>query len=156
MPVFLILFVLGSIFNPILIGVAGAAGGAVGELTGYIAGYSGRGIAPNNPMYVRAVGWMQKWGTWTVLVFTIVPFTPFDLAGMAAGALRYPVWKFLLVCCFGKVILYSAVALAGALGWEAVSRGEQPATIVVLAALSTGILLAIALAIEDWSWKRGH
>ncbi len=120
MPVFLILFAFGAIFNPVLVGLIGAVGGAIGEMTGYMVGYSGRGVAQSNKMYARAEGWMRRWGALTIFIFTLVPFTPFDLAGMAAGALRFPIWKFLLICWFGKVLLYVGVALAGAWGWETI------------------------------------
>lgn len=120
MPIFPVLFVLGAVFNPVLLAIAAAAGGALGEMSGYMAGYSGRGIVRRNRMYVRAEGWMGRWGLLTLFVFTVVPFTPFDLAGLAAGALRFPVWKFLLVCFIGKILLYSAVAFAGAWGLDLV------------------------------------
>ncbi len=120
MPIFPVLFVLGAVFNPALLGVVAAAGGALGEMSGYIAGYSGRGIIRRNRMHLRAEGWMRRWGILTIFVFTVVPFTPFDLAGLAAGALRFPVWKFLLVCFIGKTLLYTAVAFAGAWGLEVV------------------------------------
>lgn len=120
MPIFPVLFVLGAVFNPALLAVAAAAGGALGEMSGYIAGFSGQGIARRSRMYVRAEGWMRRWGILTIFVFTVVPFTPFDLAGLAAGALRFPVWKFLLVCFIGKILLYSAVAFAGAWGLDLV------------------------------------
>ncbi len=120
MPIFPVLFVLGAVFNPALLGVAAAAGGSLGEMSGYLAGFSGRGIARRSRMYVRAEGWMRRWGMLTIFVFTVVPFTPFDLPGLAAGALRFPVWKFLLVCFIGKTLLYSAVAFAGVWGLEAV------------------------------------
>ncbi len=120
MPIFPVLFVLGAVFNPVLLAIAAAAGGALGEMSGYIAGYSGRGIVRRNRMHLRAEGWMRRWGMLTIFVFTVVPFTPFDLAGLAAGALRFPVWKFLLVCFIGKILLYSAVAFAGAWGLDAV------------------------------------
>ena len=119
MPIFAILFVLGDTFNPVLVGVAGAAGGAIGEMTGYMVGYSGRGVVQSNKMYARAEGWMRRWGALAIFIFTLVPFTPFDLVGMAAGALRFPIWKFLLICWFAKVLLYTALALAGAWGWDA-------------------------------------
>ena len=46
----------------------------------------------------------------------------FDLAGIAAGVLRFPFWKFLLACWLGRTILYIGIALAGAWGWEVVLR----------------------------------
>ncbi len=120
MPIFPVLFVLGAVFNPALLAIAAAAGGALGEMSGYMAGFGGRSIARRSRMYVRAEGWMGRWGLLTLFIFTVVPFTPFDLAGLAAGALRFPVWKFLLVCFIGKTLLYSAVAYAGVWGLEVV------------------------------------
>jgi len=40
--------------------------------------------------------------------------------GIAAGALRFPVWKFLLFCWLGRTILYISIALFGAWGLETI------------------------------------
>ena len=122
MPSLLLLFALGAAFNPILVGLVGAAGGAIGEISGYIAGRSGRGIARNNQWFFRAERWMRRWGTLTIFVFSLVPVLPIDTAGVAAGVLRFPIWKFLVVCFLGKTLLYAAMALFGAWGWEALLR----------------------------------
>ena len=159
MPGILIISALGVALNPVLVGLAGAAGGAIGEMTGYMVGYSGRGIAQRSRMYIRAEGWMRRWGTVTLFVFTLLPLFPFDAVGMAAGTLRYPIWKFLLVCWLGKFPLYVAAALAGAWGWEAFTSGVQlasPISVGLLAALATLALLALALAIENRTWQRGR
>jgi len=116
----LILSALGAILpSPIIVGLAGGAGAAIGEITGYLAGYSGRGIVGNIQLYNRVESWMKKWGALTIFVFAVVPFV-FDLAGIAAGVLRFPFWKFFLLCWLGRTILYICAALAGAWGWEAV------------------------------------
>jgi membrane protein YqaA with SNARE-associated domain len=116
----LILSVLGAVLpSPIVVGLVGGAGAAIGEITGYMAGYSGRGIAQRSKMYERVEGWMRRWGALTILIMSVVPFI-FDLAGIAAGVLRFSFWKFLLLCWLGRTILYIGVALAGAWGWEAV------------------------------------
>jgi membrane protein DedA with SNARE-associated domain len=44
------------------------------------------------------------------------------LAGIAAGALHYPVWRFLLVCFLGKTVKGLALALAGARSVEWINR----------------------------------
>jgi len=119
-PGLLILVALGSIFHPVGVGLAGGIGAAIGEITGYMAGYSGRGIAQRSKMYNRVEGWMRRWGTMTIFIFSLVPFFPFDLAGIAAGVLRFPLWKFFLLCWLGRTLLYIGAALAGAWGWEAV------------------------------------
>ncbi len=116
----LILSVLGAVLpSALLVGLVGGAGAAIGEITGYMAGYSGRGLAQRSKMYQRVEGWMRRWGALTILVMSVVPLV-FDLAGIAAGVLRFPFWKFLLLCWLGRTILYIGVALAGAWGWEAV------------------------------------
>ncbi len=116
----LILSVLGAVLpSAIVVGLVGGAGAAIGEITGYMAGYSGRGLAQRSKMYNRVEGWMGRWGALTIFIMSVVPFI-FDLAGIAAGVLRFPFWKFFLLCWLGRTLLYIGVALAGAWGWEAV------------------------------------
>ncbi|MFC2034299.1 VTT domain-containing protein [Chloroflexota bacterium] len=122
MPGLLLLFALGSVFNPLLVGLVGAVGGSIGELSGYIAGYSGRGIVRSNNWFIRAERWMKRWGTLTIFVFSLVPLLPFDAAGMVAGVLHFPVWKFWLACFLGKALLYILITLSGAWGWEILLR----------------------------------
>ncbi|MBA7558967.1 hypothetical protein ES708_00578 [subsurface metagenome] len=117
---FIILFTLGGILPlPIVVGLAGGAGAAIGEITGYMAGYSGHGIVEKSRLYNRMEGWVTKWGAAAIFIFSLFPFA-FDLVGIAAGVLRFPFRKFLLFCWFGRTILYIIIALAGAWGWEAI------------------------------------
>ncbi len=118
-PGILILFPLLATLNPILFALVGSTGGAIGEITGYMAGYSGRGIIQRGRMYSRVDSWMKRWGVWTVFVFAVAPFLPLDVAGLVAGILRFPLWKFVLVVWAGKSLKYIALVLIGAWGWEA-------------------------------------
>jgi len=122
MPSLLLLFALGAAFNPVLIGVVGGAGGTIGELSGYMAGRSGRVVSRNDKWFIRAERWMSRWGTLTIFIFSLVPLLPFDAAGVTAGVLRFPIRKFLVACFLGKTLLYVAMALFGAWGWEALLR----------------------------------
>jgi membrane protein YqaA with SNARE-associated domain len=116
----LILSALGAILpSAILVGLVGGIGAALGETTGYLAGYSGHGMVVKSRLYGRVEGWVRKWGTMTILILSLVPFV-FDLAGIAAGVLRFPFWKFFLLCWLGRTLLYIGVALAGSWGWETV------------------------------------
>jgi len=158
MPGIIILFPLGATFIPVWIGLAGGLGGSIGEMTCYMLGYSGRGVVENRRFYDRSTQWLKKWGALTVFIFALTPL-PFDVMGIAAGALRFPLWKFFLACWLGKTLLYIVMALAGAWGWEAFVSGRyltSPISIGVLAALATIVLLALVLAIENWTWKRGR
>jgi membrane protein DedA with SNARE-associated domain len=51
-------------------------------------------------------------------VLALVPNPVFDLGGIAAGTLRFPLWKFLVSCAAGKVIKNILFALAGYYGIE--------------------------------------
>ena len=115
----LILSVLGAVLpSAIVVGLVSGAGAAIGEITGYLAGYSGRGLAQRSKMYNRVESWMRRWGAPTIFIMSVVPFI-FDLAGIAAGVLHFPFWKFLLLCWLGRTLLYIGIALTGAWGWEA-------------------------------------
>ncbi|MBN1375688.1 MAG: VTT domain-containing protein [Dehalococcoidia bacterium] len=84
-------------------GVASGLGATLGEFTGYMLGYSGRMAIPDNKTYEQIVGWMRKWGSWTIFVLALIPNPLFDIAGLAAGILKYPAWKFLLVGAAGRL-----------------------------------------------------
>lgn len=115
-PGIAVIFALGDPFNPFLIGLAAGAGATLGELTGYVAGYGGRSVIENRKLYSLLKGWMRRKGSITIFVFSLVPFFPFDLAGLAAGAVRFSLWRFVTMCWFGRTLMYIGIALAGAWG----------------------------------------
>ena len=47
---------------------------------------------------------MKRYGGGTIFLLALVPFIPFDLAGIAAGTLRFSFWKFFLACFAGRLI----------------------------------------------------
>ena len=93
---------------PWLVAVLGGLAAGIGEMTGYLAGRSGRSILAKNKMYTRVEGWVKKWGWLAVFVLSIFPFL-FDVVGIIAGALRMPVWRFMVACAVGRVIAYAVV-----------------------------------------------
>ena len=112
-PSLALVFAMGSALPPVLVGVVAGAGEALGELTGYALGYGGQAVIENETTYGRLVAWMERRGGITVFVLSVIPNPFFDLAGIAAGSLRYPVWRFLLFCWMGKTIKTTLVAYAG-------------------------------------------
>ena len=56
---------------------------------------------------------MEKYGDITILVLAFIPNPLFDLAGMVAGILKMPVWKFLIYCVIGKILKMMMFAYAG-------------------------------------------
>ena len=92
-----------------------SAGGTLGELVAYYAGYLGKRIIhlENTPGYTRLVGWMQRYGPWGVFLIALQPLLPVDIAGLLAGTARLRLWKFLLPCWAGKFPKYLLVAYLG-------------------------------------------
>jgi len=112
-PALAIVYVGGSIWNPVLLGLVAGLGDAMGEATAYLAGYAGQGLIEDMSLYKRFEHWMQRRGFLTILVFSAVPNPFFDLAGVAAGASRFPGKRFFLAAWIGKTIKDLAIALAG-------------------------------------------
>lgn len=113
-PALLVVYLGGSIWNPLLVGLVAGLASALGEITGYLLGYSGQGLVQDQALYARMEGWMKRNGFLTILILAIIPNPVFDVAGMAAGALRFPLRWFLLSALIGKSIKMIAVAYAGA------------------------------------------
>jgi membrane protein YqaA with SNARE-associated domain len=113
-PGIAIVFAMGSVFNPALVGLVAGAGAAIGEMSGYAAGVGGQGAVAGTSLYHRIFPLMERYGAVTTLVLAAVPNPFFDLAGMAAGALRMPAWKFLLWCFLGKTLKMLIFAYTGA------------------------------------------
>ena len=107
---------MGAIFNPLGVAISAGFGAAIGELTGYMAGFSGQGVVERSARYNHLTTWMkthQNLAYGAILLLAIIPNPLFDLAGMASGALKLPLWKFLIACSIGKIIKMLMFAYAG-------------------------------------------
>jgi membrane protein YqaA with SNARE-associated domain len=113
-PGILLTSAMGAVFNPFWVAIAAGSGAALGELSGYLAGFSGQTVAARTPTYVKLEGWMKRYGVWVVLLLGFIPNPLFDIAGMIAGVLRMPVFKFLVFCWVGKVLKMMMFAYGGA------------------------------------------
>lgn len=107
-------FAIGAVLNPALVGLVAGMGEALGELTGYLAGYGGRAIVEDRAAFQRMERWVRQYGIVMIFALSVIPNPFFDLAGIAAGVLRLPLWQFLLSCWGGKTLKTMAFALAGA------------------------------------------
>ena len=114
-PSYLVVFAAGSTLDPIGIGIVAGLGGALGELTGYLAGASGKGSVDERPIYKRIHKGMLKSGTIVIFLLAAIPNLFFDFGGMLAGATRMPVWRFVLVAWAGKSIRMTIIALTGSM-----------------------------------------
>jgi membrane protein YqaA with SNARE-associated domain len=114
LPGIAITALMGAFFNPLWVAVAAGAGASLGELSGYLAGFSGQGVIERTKWGDRMIGWMKKYGDVTILVLAAIPNPLFDMAGMTAGALKLPVHRFLIWSCAGKIIKMGIFAYGGA------------------------------------------
>ena len=102
--------------SPFLVALIAATAESAGELSGYYIGYTGRDVLGRSRTYRRLEGWMHQKGRgrgWLLLfAVSVVPNPIFDIVGIAAGALRFPVFGFLAVVWPGKLLKFLIFAYA--------------------------------------------
>jgi membrane protein DedA with SNARE-associated domain len=108
-----VIYAMGAIFNPFGVGLAAGLGGTIGELSGYLAGFSGQAVVERMDIYNRIKPWVERYGGWAILVLSAIPNPFFDIAGIAAGIAKMPLRTFLLFSGIGQLIKMTAFALAG-------------------------------------------
>jgi membrane protein DedA with SNARE-associated domain len=121
--------------TPWLVGIAGGAGMAVGEITAYYGGYLGaelvRGREFGGPKRLRrviervvgGVNWlMKRWGMATLFVLSAIPNPLFEVAGLTAGSVRMPFRRFLLSVTAGKVLRGILLAYYGANAFDGIKH----------------------------------
>ncbi len=101
-----------TFLNPAAVAIIAGLAGTLGELTGYFLGYSGSGVLERRRFYHRIEGWMRKRGWLILFLISAVPNPLFDIAGIAAGALRYPLWRYLVFVGLGKLVKFFIIAYA--------------------------------------------
>jgi len=108
----------GTLLNPLLSGVIGGTGLALGEGTAYLAGVVGSGLFRKNRWYGRLQPWVGRRGWMVVLVVSAIPNPIFDIVGMIAGAMRMPLWQFFGAVWVGKTVRSVGVAYGCSLGYD--------------------------------------
>ena len=117
-----------TIWNPLLVALAGGTGSTIGELAAYLAGAGSYGavrrIAGRSRWYVtwyaRLRGWIEARGMITIFIFAATPNPFFDIAGFAAGSMKYPISRFTAACWLGKMVKYAVVSYAAFWGADMV------------------------------------
>ena len=119
----------GALLDPVLglppwlvVALVAGLGESLGELTGYAAGYGGRAVLEQRRIVRRLEGWMRRRGSVVMFTVAVIPNPIFDVAGVLAGVVRMPVWKFFLAVLLGKIVKSAYVAGAGVIGFSVVQR----------------------------------
>jgi len=123
-PGVLIVFTLGSVLNPALVGIISGLGEAIGSIGVYLSGWGGQKAIQNlNHQFVdRFTHWIRQRGEIAVFLMsaTLNPlFYPFTAI---AGMLRFGLVKFFFLCWAGKSLKNTAIAYLGYFGLRSILR----------------------------------
>lgn len=127
-PMLAVVFALGGVLTPYWVGVAAGLGETVGAVTIYMTGHGGGAALSNikygkvQAIYSRLMHWMERRGSWTLFVLSAVLNPFFYPAALAAGALRFGLRRYFLICLAGKLIKGITVAYAGYWGLRGLLR----------------------------------
>jgi membrane protein DedA with SNARE-associated domain len=111
--------------NPFLLGLLGGLGATIGEITGYLAGFGSQTLLSRYRLYARIHHWVQTRGGLALFILAVIPNPVFDIAGVAAGGLGYPLQKFLLYVGTGKIIRFIGFSYACRFGIDWITRIAQ-------------------------------
>lgn len=124
-PALPIVFTMGSILNPAVVGAAAGLGEAIGSIFIYLQGYGGRAIIPDvakNRHMARLIAWVERRGTIAIFMMSSI-FDPFFYpVTVAIGMLKFQIWKFFLAAWAGKTVKGMFVAYLGYFGLGAILR----------------------------------
>ena len=112
-PGLAVIFTMGAVFNPLGVALAASVGAALGELSGYLAGFSGQPIVERSALNERLYRWMHKNGPLSIFVMAALPNPFFDVAGVVAGVLKMSLPTFLIWCWLGEIVKMLVFAYAG-------------------------------------------
>ena len=116
-PGWIAVIALGGLLNPYLLGIIAGIGSGIGELTGYMIGNGAMNLTRKQLDTQRKL--IKKYGLWIIAVLAFIPNPLFDAAGLVAGALKIPVWKFMLATIAGRIIRFILLAYFGAWAFAA-------------------------------------
>lgn len=126
-PMLAVVFALGGVLAPYWVGIAAGLGETIGALIIYMTGH-GAGTALFNSngklqsAYLRLMRLMEQKGSLTLFILSAVINPFFFPAALAAGALRFGIRRYFLICWAGKTIKGFTVAYAGYWGLRGLLR----------------------------------
>ena len=127
-PMLAVQFALGGVLNPVFVGLASGLGETGGALIIYMTGHGGGAALYNSKhgklqaAYLRLMSWMERRGSITLFVLSSVVNPFFYPAALTAGALRFGIKRYFLICLAGKTIKGFTVAFAGYWGLRGLLR----------------------------------
>jgi len=135
-PMLPVIFVLGTVLKPsfapylgpVFVGAAVGLGETIGALTIYMTGYGGGAALASSKhgkiqaIYSRLSRWMKRRGSLVLFIFSAVLNPFFYPIALTAGATRFGLKKYIIICIVGKTIKGITVAAAGYWGLGSILR----------------------------------
>lgn len=152
LPYLAVVVLMSGTYNPLLLGLAAGAGGAVGKVTSYALGrlgYLAAGEESKKSLEsIHSV--VAKYGMLGVFVFALTPL-PDDVYVIPMGVVKLPFWRFFVANLAGKLLLSVSVAYLGSAYFSVASAllGGGSILGLGLAAIAT-IVVSYAVVRCDW------
>jgi membrane protein YqaA with SNARE-associated domain len=153
-PYTLIIYLLGSVLDPLLVAVSGGLGSALGEFSGYVLGYYGRAVLGEERQ--RKMDYMMKvfhhYGFAAIFFFALTPL-PDDLLFIPLGIMRYRFVKAFIPALLGKMLMCLILAYSGRFSVEVIEVvfGEGGWLGVVI---TSAFLIIVIIAILKIDWEK--
>ena len=151
-PYTLVIYVMGTVLDPILVAIASGFGSAVGEFSGYALGYYGRAVISEERQ--RKMDFMVKvfdrYGFFAIFFFALTPL-PDDLLFIPLGIMRYKFVKAFIPSLLGKLLMSFILAYSGhlSIGFISDLLGEG-GLIGAIVTLILMIVIIVAILKIDW------
>ncbi|MBN2463113.1 MAG: VTT domain-containing protein [Dehalococcoidia bacterium] len=123
-PGALVVFTLGSVLNPALVGIVSGLGEAIGSIGIYLSGWGGQKAVQNlkSKFVDRFTDWIRRRGEIAVFLMSAILNPLFYPFTAIAGMLRFGLAKFFFLCWAGKALKNTAIAYLGYFGLRSILR----------------------------------
>lgn len=144
----------GWVFEPLLIALAAALGGVVGEFSGYLLGRGGAKVISGR--YKKNMDFLarifNRFGAVAIFAFALTPL-PDDLVFIPLGVIHYNPIKAFASGIVGKFLMSLAVVYSArfSVGFISDVFGVGSSFMSVLVSTVVGIVLAVVMFKVDWA-----
>ena len=156
-PYTLIIFELSfsgdTLWDPLLLTIAGGAGSALGEMSGYALGYFGRKIvsAERQRKMEYLVKIFDRYGPLAIFLFALTPL-PDDLLYIPLGFMKYKFYKAFIPTIAGKFLMIFIIVYFSKTAGDTIRLllGEGGAEIAMAITAILLFIVIVALYRVDW------
>jgi len=117
-PSLFIVFTMGGVLNPVLVGLIAGAGETIGSMVVYVTGLSSARAfhALDHRVMDKFRTWIKTRGALSVFFMSAILNPLFFPFTAIAGMMHFGWWRFLLLCLAGKTLKNVILAVAGYFG----------------------------------------